>query len=85
MAEHLKGAHAHQDRSRLRDLVGSPRGELRRLYVGSPVRLGREEVKGKRGEGNWEQRRISRASWTTTGAAGQVVHLQCQSGPILAR
>jgi hypothetical protein len=84
MVEHPKGAHARQDRARLRDSVGSLRRELQWLYLSSPARLGREEVKEKRGVGNWEQRRVSKASWTAIGAAGQVVHLQFQSSLILA-
>jgi hypothetical protein len=45
------------------------------------------------GEGRYRERgggqvgvcSASRVSWTATGAAGQVVHLQSQSSPILAR
>jgi hypothetical protein len=53
-AGNLERLPAHQDKEGLRYSVGSLSGELRRLYLGSPARLGREEVKGKRGEANWE-------------------------------
>jgi hypothetical protein len=59
----LESLPARQDKEGLRDSVGSPRGELRLLFLGSPARFGREEVKEKRGEGKWERCRVSRASW----------------------
>jgi hypothetical protein len=65
---------ARQDKARLSNSEGSL-GGIGCQILSFLARFRCEKVTRREGEGKWGCCRVSRASWTATGAAGQVVHL----------